>query len=106
MATLTISSDADGIDPQVYNAVTPNGDGMNETFVFDILNLRPDDFPDNEIIIFNRWNDIIYQAKPYNNEWAGTLEDGTPVPEGTYYYILRLNIGEGDIIRGDVTVIR
>lgn len=105
-ATLTIRSDADGADPQVYNAITPNGDGMNETFVFDILNLRPDDFPNNELIIFNRWGDIIYEAKPYNNDWDGTSANGKMVPEGTYYYVLRLNIGEGDIIRGDVTVVR
>ena len=105
-ATIIIRSDADGADPTVFNAITPNGDGMNETFVFDILNLRPDEFPENELIIFNRWGDVIYEAKPYNNDWNGTNADGTEIPEGTYYYVLRLNIGEGDIIRGDVTVVR
>lgn len=105
-ASILIRSDANGADPQVFNAITPNGDGLNETFVFDILDLRPDDFPDNELIIFNRWGDIIFEAKPYNNDWSGLNTGGTPVPEGTYYYILRLNIGEGDIIRGDITVIR
>ncbi len=105
-ATILIRSDANGADPTVYNAITPNGDGLNETFVFDILNLRPDDFPDNELIIFNRWGDVIFDAKPYNNDWDGVSNAGTQVPEGTYYYILRLNIGQGEIIRGDVTVIR
>jgi len=105
-ALLTIQSDASGTDPVVYNAITPNGDGLNDVFVFDILNFRPDDFPDNEIIIFNRWGDVIYEAKPYNNDWDGSGVSGTLVPEGTYYYILRLNVGEGEIIRGDVTVIR
>lgn len=105
-ATLTIRASADGSDPTVFNAFTPNGDGMNDIFVFDILNLRPDEFPDNELIIFNRWGDILYEAKPYNNDWDGTSNGGTPVPEGTYYYILRLNVGEGEIIRGDVTVVR
>lgn len=105
-ASILIRSDANGADPQVFNAITPNGDGLNETFVFDILDLRPDDFPDNELIIFNRWGDVIFEAKPYNNDWSGLNTGGTPVPEGTYYYILRLNIGEGEIIRGDITVIR
>ena len=105
-ATLTIRSDADGANPTVFNAITPNGDGMNDVFIFDILNLRPDEFPDNELIIFNRWGDIIYEAKPYNNNWDGRSNGGQEVPEGTYWYILRLNVGEGDIIRGDVTVVR
>lgn len=105
-ATLTIRADPSGVTPDVYNAISPNGDGMNDRFVFTLLELRPDEFPDNEIIIFNRWGDIIYEAKPYNNDWDGTSTGGTLVPEGTYYYILRLNVGEGDIIRGDVTVIR
>ncbi|MEM9527609.1 MAG: gliding motility-associated C-terminal domain-containing protein, partial [Bacteroidota bacterium] len=105
-ATLRLSSQDCGVDPVVYNAITPNGDGMNETFEFEILNLRPNDFPNNELIIFNRWGDILYEAAPYNNNWNGTNDDGTLVPEGTYYYILRLDIGQGDIIRGDVTVVR
>jgi gliding motility-associated-like protein len=105
-ATLTIRADPSGVTPEVYNAISPNGDGMNDRFVFTLLELRPDEFPDNEIIIFNRWGDIIYEAKPYNNDWDGASNSGTLIPEGTYYYILRLNVGEGDIIRGDVTVIR
>ena len=105
-ATLTIFVDADGTEPTVYNAITPNGDGLNEQFIFTKLQRNPEDFPDNELIIFNRWGDILYEAKPYNNDWTGTNNGGTPVPEGTYYYILRLNVGEGEIIRGDVTVIR
>ena len=105
-ATLTIRSEAEGVEPVVYNAITPNGDGMNDVFVFDILDFRPDEFPDNEIVIFNRWGDVIYEAAPYNNDWAGTGTGGNMIPDGTYYYILRLNVGEGEIIRGDVTVIR
>ncbi|MGB3548531.1 MAG: gliding motility-associated C-terminal domain-containing protein [Saprospiraceae bacterium] len=106
-ATVNISVDSDGETPTVYNAITPNGDGLNETFIFDILANNPvDEFPNNELTIFNRWGDILFEASPYNNDWAGTDKGGTPVPEGTYYYILRLNLGEGNIIRGDVTVIR
>ncbi|MEL7162403.1 MAG: gliding motility-associated C-terminal domain-containing protein, partial [Bacteroidota bacterium] len=103
---LRISSSDIGFQPEVYNAITPNGDGLNETFEFQILSLRPNDFPENELIIFNRWGDILYEASPYNNDWDGTASDGSLIPEGTYYYILRLDIGQGDIIRGDVTVVR
>jgi gliding motility-associated-like protein len=96
-----------GDETFVPNTITPNGDGANDNLVFDILLFNPaDDFPDNEIIIFNRWGDIIYEAQPYNNDWNGLSQDGTAVAEGTYYFVLRLNISRGEIIRGDITVIR
>jgi gliding motility-associated-like protein len=98
--------DADGDRPPVYNAITPNGDRLNEFLVFDLLEFAPEEYPDNNIIIFNRWGDILYEAAPYNNDWDGRNQSGNELPEGTYYYIFRLSLGEGDIIRGDVTILR
>lgn len=92
--------------PPRVNAITPNGDGANEQLVFDELLINPDQYPDNELIIFNRWGDIVFTARPYANTWNGTNDTGQDLPEGTYYYILRLNISEGVIIRGDVTIVR
>ena len=86
--------------------ITPNDDGMNEALVFDDLLAFPEKYPDSELVVFNRWGDVVFEAKPYNNDWNGVNQDGNPLPDGTYYYILRLNIGEGEIIRGDVTIIR
>lgn len=98
-------SDEDYV-PTIMNTITPNGDGMNDQLVFDILLFTPaEEFPDNEIIIFNRWGDIVFQQRPYNNDWSGLNGDGDPLPQGTYYYILRLNLADGEIIRGDVTIL-
>ncbi|MEL6391899.1 MAG: gliding motility-associated C-terminal domain-containing protein, partial [Bacteroidota bacterium] len=105
--TLTVRVEAEGTEPEIYNAITPNDDGLNDRFVFEVLEFGdPQDFPDNEFILFNRWGDILYEAKPYLNEFNGTLPDGTVLAEGTYYYILRLNLGEGLIFRGDLTIVR
>jgi len=104
-ASLFISSTTGNL-ATAYNAISPNGDGMNDLFVFDQVERCPEMFPERNIVIFNRWGDIIFEASPYNNDWEGTNSNGMPVPEGTYYYVLRLNVGEGDILRGDVTVIR
>jgi gliding motility-associated-like protein len=101
---LTVEQDID-LD-NVPNGITPNGDGFNDQFVLDILLGQPDKYPDNEIVIFNRWGDIVFQAAPYLNDWDGSNADGSPLPAGTYYYILRLDVAEGEIIRGDVTVVR
>lgn len=88
------------------NAITPNGDGLNETLIFDIIETSSEEFPDNELTVFNRWGDIVHKSRPYNNDWAGTGRNGKILPQGTYYYILRLNVAEGDIIRGDVTIMK
>ena len=79
---------------------------MNDQLIFDDLLLAPDKYPNNSLIVFNRWGDIVYEAKPYNNDWNGVSGDGSELPDGTYYYILRLEIGSGNIIRGDITIIR
>ncbi len=61
------------------NIITPNDDDINDQLAFQYLEF----YPDNEIFIFNRWGNLIYNAKSYDNSWSG--EDH---PEGVYYYIL------------------
>ena len=90
----------------VPNGITPNGDQVNDYFVIPILEERPEDFPNSEMIIFNRWGDIVYQAQPYLNDWGGTNEAGKELPQGTYYYVLRLDLNAGEILKGDVTIIK
>lgn len=96
----------DSLIEQEHNTITPNDDGLNDFFVFDILEEYPNDFVNNEFIVFNRWGSIVYNVKPYNNNWNGTNNNGKPLPEGTYYYILRLDFNAGLIIKGDVTILR
>jgi len=84
----------------IPNAITPNGDGVNEEW--NIRNL--DLFPNNQITILNRWGDVIYDSTPYLVSWDGTYK-GTSVPDGTYYYLIKLN----DIrqtLNGPLTVVR
>ncbi len=90
----------------VPNAITPNGDGMNDMLLIDELIFDAIDFPKSELIIFNRWGDVVYKASPYNNDWQGTATNGDDLPEGTYYYILRLDIVEGETMKGDITILR
>ena len=101
LTAATISTD----NPIIPNAITPNGDQLNEFLFFWHLE-TPEEFPNNELIIFNRWGDIVYQAIPYNNDWNGINRSGDKLPEGTYYYILRLDLSEGEILRGAVTILR
>jgi gliding motility-associated-like protein len=67
---------------------SPNGDGKNERFVIPEIATC---YPNNEFLVFNRWGDRVYRALDYNatNAWDGTWDNnGEPVPEHTYFYIL------------------
>lgn len=64
----------------VPNVITPNGDGKNETFVIPNLEL----YPENELYIYNRYHQMIYQTRNYRHDW-----NGEGYPSGTYYYLLR-----------------
>ena len=61
------------------NVITPNGDGKNDAFVINGLGK----FASNELLIFNRYGDHVFQKKGYQNDWAG---EG--LVAGTYFYIL------------------
>jgi gliding motility-associated-like protein len=66
------------------NIITPNGDGVNDALEIQCLDL----YTDNELLVFNRWGDEVYQAQPYLNDWFGTYGGGD-LPAGTYFVILR-----------------
>ena len=102
-----VKFDPEAAREPVANTITPNGDGTNDELRFEVLdNADPDFFPDNEIIIFNRWGNIVFKARPYNNDWRGQNNAGQELPHATYYYILRLDISRGLIIEGDITIIK
>jgi len=81
----------------IPNAFSPNGDGINDTW--QIRNI--DKFPNNEVEIFNRWGNRVYRARPYQNEW-----DGNGLPDGAYYYILKLHDKRNTTFTGYVSIKR
>jgi gliding motility-associated-like protein len=84
----------------IYDVFSPNSDGKNDLWIIDNLDL----FPQNELQIFNRWGSLVYEAKPYLNDWDGRSKKGDPLPSATYYYILKLNGTR--VYSGHVTIIR
>jgi uncharacterized repeat protein (TIGR01451 family)/gliding motility-associated-like protein len=59
------------------NVITPNGDGLNDTFVLNGLGK----FVSNELIIFNRNGSNVFQTKNYQNDWSAK-----GLTNGTYLY--------------------
>lgn len=69
---------------------SPNGDGINDLFVIDGVEARPN----NTLKILNRWGALVYSKKNYDNTWNGisehkfTVDKNAGLPTGTYFYIL------------------
>ncbi len=72
---------------QLPTAFSPNFDGSNDYLLIKGL----DEYPDNEIIIYNRWGQVVFSQKSYRNDWYGTDNDGYPLADGTYFVILKVN---------------
>ena len=72
----------------VANGFSPNGDGVNEAL--QIVGLGDEVA---ELLIFNRWGNKIYESTDYQNDWQGDFQ-GSPLPDGTYFYQLNLSTGE------------
>lgn len=80
-------------DLHAYNGISPNQDGKND--VWKVKGIEK--YPDNTVVIFNRWGDKLREFAGYNNttqSWDGKNENGKPLPDGTYFYILDVkNVG-------------
>lgn len=72
----------------VYNGISPNGDGHNDYFTIENI----EHFPDNEVKVFNRWGNLVFQARNYDNTWDGKFGD-KKLPDGSYFYIITLKDG-------------
>ena len=66
----------------IPNAYSPNGDGRND--VFRISTIGPTEL---EMIIYNRWGEILFRSKDLNFTWDGK-HNGKTVPDGFYVYRL------------------
>ena len=62
---------------------TPNGDGYNDYWEVYGLELCPDD---NQLSVYDRMGKLIYEAKPYRNDWDGKSDKGEQLPPGTYVF--------------------
>lgn len=79
--------------PTVYNYISANGDGFNETFFIEGLR---NIFINFELEIYNRWGRLVWKGDNNTNDWDGFSNNGYKFdennsPKGTFYYLLNLN---------------
>ena len=67
-----------------FNVLTPDGNGKNDSWI--VKNIQA--YKENKVIIFDQWNQKVYEKEGYNNEWEGKNQGGEILPDATYYYIL------------------
>nr|WP_315197505.1 gliding motility-associated C-terminal domain-containing protein [uncultured Flavobacterium sp.] len=86
--------DISGCTLKVFNAVSPDGDGLND--FFRILGIEC--YPKNTVEIFNRWGVKVYEAEGYNNDTIAfkgisegrvTVNKSDGLPSGTYFYVVK-----------------
>ncbi|MEM6271324.1 MAG: gliding motility-associated C-terminal domain-containing protein [Bacteroidota bacterium] len=77
------------------NVLTPNGDGIN-----DVLFLGEYNQPVS-LAIFDRWGEQIYGAGSYANDFRGGN-----LPDGVYYYVLKVSGEGGKEIVGNFVLLR
>ena len=67
----------------IANAITPNGDGSNDTWVIGGL----DGYADAHVQVVNRYGQVVFESNGYTNPWRGTLNN-EPLPPADYYYVV------------------
>lgn len=73
----------------IPKGLSPNGDGLNDTF--DLTDLG-----DNlKVKIYNRYGMVVYEMNGYANQWRGQDKKGNLLPSATYYYYVEFDNGEG-----------
>lgn len=77
--------------PTIYNGISANDDGTNDTFFIDGLR---DIFVNFKLEIYNRWGRHLWTGNNTTEDWNGYVKEGLihhKSPTGTYFYILYLN---------------
>ncbi|MCC6600123.1 MAG: gliding motility-associated C-terminal domain-containing protein, partial [Crocinitomicaceae bacterium] len=73
----------DPLEFEFPTGFSPNDDIYNQFYVIHGI----EGFPDNEFRVFNRWGNLVYDKKDYNNEWEGQNNKGELLPDGTYFIV-------------------
>jgi gliding motility-associated-like protein len=80
----------------VSQALTPDGNGANDTWILPNI----ERFTDNTVLVVDRWGNKVFYAAGYDNEtvfWDGTTSSGAKVPTGTYFYTIEVRFQDATV---------
>jgi gliding motility-associated-like protein len=81
-------------------AFSPNGDGVNDVFHIEGIDL----YPECKVTIVNRYGLRVFESIGYDEPWDGTFR-AADLPVGSYFFVIMLDDG-GAEISGTITIIR
>ncbi len=79
----------------IYTGISPNADGLNDTWVIKYIDALKDT-KENKVSIYNRWGDLIFEATNYDNDtrvFKGINKSGNEVITGVYFYKIEFMSG-------------
>jgi gliding motility-associated-like protein len=82
----------------IPNVISPNNDGIND--FFEIENLQEN----TEVIILNRWGNVVFSSTNYQNNWGGKDTSGKELADGVYTY--KITTKDGVTSHGFVHLVR
>jgi gliding motility-associated-like protein len=71
----------DELELEVYNVVTPNGDGVNDAFYIRYIEA----YPQARVRLFNRWGQSVYDRVAYANDYQPA-----DLEAGSYVYVIEV----------------
>ncbi|WP_282081980.1 gliding motility-associated C-terminal domain-containing protein [Aquimarina algiphila] len=81
-------------EDQTRYGFSPDDDGINEYWEINGI----DNYPNNKVLIYNRWGDLVFEVDGYNNTsrvFRGIANrkrslGGDKLPEGTYFFDIKI----------------
>jgi gliding motility-associated-like protein len=82
---------------EIFNGISPNGDGLND--FFEIRNIAALE-PNNKVSIYTRWGDKVFEVENYDNDqkrFIGLNDNGNELTSGVYFYKVKFASGKADV---------
>ncbi|MFT7606121.1 MAG: gliding motility-associated-like protein, partial [Saprospiraceae bacterium] len=87
---------------EARRVISPNDDNKNDELIISCV----ENF-NNNLKIFNRWGQMVYEADNYDNTWSGTGFDDQLLPESGYFWVLEYDDnGQKKQQKGAFTLLR
>jgi gliding motility-associated-like protein len=85
----------------IPNVITPNEDLLNDQLILDNLFVDCTNF---DLIIINRWGNVVYEMNNTSTPFSGKDLNGKDLEAGVYFY--KLTTDDNKVVSGHITVIR